>query len=228
MEQWGERNQLRSLLWRGNDTHGHSTLQIWVGFYKVWWNLSKHQIGWNADVFWFTVLLTKKYTCLIFIMILKEKLSQAFMQIGWMEDDFRNLTAKVWANLDNPIKRYDFSKVHYFCVCRPLRWHSSNICDVTTVQLSNGTVHNFFTKFHFSWKCIFPLLLYLGMLGLRWMCMHLWMNLIKRTIDIQEQLKNCANLCTKSMESCPLVISHILAEFHPERATYTTLHNHFS
>ena len=27
------------------------------------------------------------------------------------------------------------------------------------------------------------------------------------------------------MESCPLVISHILAEFHPERATYTTLHN---
>ena len=41
---------------------------------------------------------------------LKEKLPQAFMQIGWMEDDFRNLTAKVWANLDNPNKRYDFSK----------------------------------------------------------------------------------------------------------------------
>ena len=39
--------------------------------------------------------------------------------------------------------------------------------------------------------------------------------------------KNCENLCTKSMESCPLVISHILAEFHPEMATYTTLHNHF-
>ena len=54
------------------------------------------------------------------------------------------------------------------------------------------------------------------------------MNLIKRTIDIQEKLKIVKNLCTKSMESCPLVISHILAEFHPERATYTTLHNHFS
>ena len=40
--------------------------------------------------------------------LLKEKLPQAFMQIGWMEDDFRNLTAKVWANLDNPIKKYDF------------------------------------------------------------------------------------------------------------------------
>ena len=36
------------------------------------------------------------------------------------------------------------------------------------------------------------------------------------------------NLCTKSMERCPLVISHILAECHPEMATYTTLHNHFS
>ena len=42
---------------------------------------------------------------------LKEKLPQAFMQIGWMEDDFRNQTAKVWANFDNPTKRYDFSKV---------------------------------------------------------------------------------------------------------------------
>ena len=40
------------------------------------------------------------------------------------------------------------------------------------------------------------------------------------------KIKNCENLCTKSMESCPLVISHILAEFHPERATSTTLHNH--
>ena len=123
---------------------------------------------------------------------LKEKLPQAFMQIEWMEDDFRNLTAKVWANLDNPIKRYDFSKVSLIlctCTCRHLRWHSFNICDVTTVQLSNGTIHKFFTKFYFSWKCIFPLLLYLCMLGLKWMCMHLWMNLIKRTIDIQEKLK---------------------------------------
>ena len=44
-------------------------------------------------------------------LLLKEKLPQVFMQIGWMEDDFRNLTPKVWANMDNPIKRYDFSKV---------------------------------------------------------------------------------------------------------------------
>ena len=87
-----------------------------------------------------------------------------------MEDDFRNLTAKFWANLDNPIKRYDFSKFHYFCVCRPLRWHSSNICDVTTVQLSNGTVHKFLQNYIFNENVSSLLILYLyfiGMLGLR-------------------------------------------------------------
>ena len=50
---------------------------------------------------------------------LKEKLPQAFMQIGWMEDDFRNLATKVWANLDNPIKRYDFSKVSLISCMSP-------------------------------------------------------------------------------------------------------------
>ena len=50
---------------------------------------------------------------------LKEKLPQAFMQIGWMEDDFRNLTAKVWANLDIPLKRYDFSKVSFISCMSP-------------------------------------------------------------------------------------------------------------
>ena len=63
----------------------------------------------------------------------------------WFEDDFRNLTAKLWANLDNPIKRYDFSKVSLI-LCM---WHSSNICDVTTVQLCNGTVHKFVQNFTF-------------------------------------------------------------------------------
>ena len=29
------------------------------------------------------------------------------MQIGWMESDFRNLTAQDEANLDNPIKSYE-------------------------------------------------------------------------------------------------------------------------
>ena len=43
-----------------------------------------------------------------------------------MEDDFRNITAKVWANLDNPVKRYDFSKV------------SLSLC--MSVALSDGTL----------------------------------------------------------------------------------------
>ena len=58
-------------------------------------------------------------TWMVSIIYLKEKLPQAFMQIGWMEDDFRNLTAKVWANLDNPIKRYDFSKVSLILCMSP-------------------------------------------------------------------------------------------------------------
>ena len=62
---------------------------------------------------WFT------YDPLTILPKLKEKLLQAFMQIGWMEDDFRNLTAKVWANLDNPIKRYDFSKVSLILCMSP-------------------------------------------------------------------------------------------------------------
>ena len=52
---------------------------------------------------------------------LKEKLPQTFMHIGWMEDDFRNLTAKVWANLDNSIKRYDFSKASLILCMSPSR-----------------------------------------------------------------------------------------------------------
>ena len=81
-------------------------------------------------------------------------------------------------------------------------------------------------KKYFSWKCIFLLLLYFGMLGLRWMCMHLWMNLIKRTIGIPIKLKIVKIYVQRQwIESCTLVRSHILAEFHRERATYTTLHN---
>ena len=63
------------------------------------------------------------------------------------------------------------------------------------------------------------------------MNVHAFMNeLDQKDYWYPRKMKNCENLCTKSMESCPLVISqwHILAEFHPQMATYTTLHNHFS
>ena len=89
--------------------------------------------------------------------IVKEEASPNTYADGGMENVFRTLTAKVWSNLDNPIKSYDFSKFfnYYYCllVCRPLRWHSATICDFTTVQLSNGTVYTFhrfllFKKIH--------------------------------------------------------------------------------
>ena len=55
------------------------------------------------------------------------------------------------------------------------------------------------------------------------------MNLINWTIDIQENIKKKNEiLYTKSMESCSLVISQILALFRLERATYKTLNNYFS
>ena len=61
------------------------------------------------------------------------------------------------------------------------------------------------------------------------MNVHAFMNeLVQKDYWYPRKIKHCENLCTKSMESCPLLISHILTEFHPERASYTTLHNHFS
>ena len=41
---------------------------------------------------------------------LKEKLPEAFMQIGWMEDEFKNLTAKDWANLVNQSRDMIFQR----------------------------------------------------------------------------------------------------------------------
>ena len=77
-----------------------------------------------------------------------------------MEGDFRNLTAKVWANLDNPVKRYDFSKVSLILCMSPSQMALFQYlwCHNSTTVYWNCTQN--FTKFHFSWKCIFPLLLY--------------------------------------------------------------------
>ena len=50
---------------------------------------------------------------------------------------------QIWIIQSRAIIYQSFGK---FLVCRPLRWHSATFCDVTTVQLSNGsdgTVHKF-------------------------------------------------------------------------------------
>ena len=48
-----------------------------------------------------------------------------------------------------------FQSFDSFFVCRPVRWHSATICDVTIEELSNGTVHQFH-KMLLSMKMYLP------------------------------------------------------------------------
>ena len=56
------------------------------------------------------------------------------------------------------------------------------------------------------------------------MNVHSWLNLTNMTIDIPEKL-TIVKFSAKSMESCYLVIAHILTEIRPDRATYKTSHH---
>ena len=59
-----------------------------------------------------------------------------------MEDDFRNLTTKVGANLDNPIEEIRFFKGFINSVYVALSGGTLLISVMSQhVQLSNGTVH---------------------------------------------------------------------------------------
>ena len=42
---------------------------------------------------------------------LKGKFPQTTMWIGWVESNFRNPSVEVWADLDNPFKRSDYTKL---------------------------------------------------------------------------------------------------------------------
>ena len=78
-----------------------------------------------------------------------------------MEDDFRNLTAKVWANLDNPFKRYDFFKDFINFVYVALSGGTLLISVMSQqYKLSNGTVHNFFFFFFTFHENVSPLFFY--------------------------------------------------------------------
>ena len=142
----------------------------------------------------------------------------------WMENDFRNVTAKVWANLNNPTKSYDFSKFLVTFLYAALSGGTVLISvNVTAVQLSNGTVHKFvFLKILFM-KMYLPSTFILRCVRAKMICMHLRLNYDRLDYWYPRKLENCEILCTKSMESCSLVISQMLAEFHLERATYKTL-----
>ena len=89
-----------------------------------------------------------------------------------------------------------FQSFDYFLVCCPLRWHSGAIiCDVTTEQLSNGTtcilVHIYTNFTTFFMKMYLPPFSYLGMLGLWWLCMHLWLKLHRPDYWYPRKIKTC-------------------------------------
>ena len=99
-------------------------------------------------------------------------------------------------------------------------------CDVT--KLHYCLMELYTQQFYFSWKYIFLLLLYLGMLGRRWMCMHLWMNLIKMNIYIPETLnKNWKSMykLDEELSSCDITFwqSSIQGGRHTQLCIITSL-----
>ena len=89
------------------------------------------------------------------------KLPQAFMQIERMDNEFRNLTAKVWGNLDNPIKSYELLKF-WLISCMPPSVMSQQ--------------YNCFSLFM---KMPLPSTFILRYVRAKMIVLHLWMNLIK-------------------------------------------------
>ena len=59
-------------------------------------------------------------------------------------------------------------------------------------------------------------------IGLRWICMHLWMNLIKRTINIQERKKE-ENLYVQSQWRVVLLWYHIFWQSSIQRGRHIQL-----
>ena len=126
------------------------------------------------------------------------------MQIEWMENDFRNLTTKVWENLDNPIKRYDFFKVL-------VNFLYAALSGGTVLISVNGTVHKFHNilTFHENASSLY---FYTYRYVRVKMIVHAFMiELNQLDYWYPRKNRNCEILCTKSMESSSSVISQILA-----------------
>ena len=67
-----------------------------------------------------------------------------------METDSRNLTAKVWGNLDSAIKTYDFKSFDKI-LCRPFGTVLNNVMSQQyNSPMGTRYIHYIFTKFHFS------------------------------------------------------------------------------
>ena len=117
--------------------------------------MNSFQKKFNLLVLWTTAHF--KY-CTFVVLSLKERLPQAFMQIGWMENNFRNSISKGFGQIWTIQSRSMIIMIFQ-------RWHSATLCDVTTVQLSNETVHAQKKKITYHENVYFPYFLYLGMLG---------------------------------------------------------------
>ena len=95
---------------------------------------------------------------------LKEKLPQAFMQIGWMEDDFRNLAnSKSLGKFGSSKQEIWFFKGFIIFVYVALSCDTlliSVMLQQYNCRMELYTIIFLNTTSHFSWKCIFPLLLY--------------------------------------------------------------------
>ena len=121
----------------------------------------------------------------------------------------RNLTVKVWANLDNPIKSYDFSKL-WLMSCMP-QWRKSE-ADHGVGGGGGGTPTLFFPTSTFS---LFFLVRYVRAK----MIVHAFMIELDQLVYwCPRQIKNGENLCTKSLESYFVVVSQILAEWPSRRS----------
>ena len=87
--------------------------------------------------------------------------------------------------------------------------HYNSLMELYNTNVTNFTLHENTSSLYFYTS--------LGMLELRWLCMHLWLNLINWSI-IKKNLK--IYTCTKSLESCSVVVYHrFWQSYRLERAT---------
>ena len=141
-------------------------------------------------------------------------------------NNFRNLTAKVWANFDNPIKSYDFPKF-WLIYCMPpsqVALCYNLWCHNRTTTVYNGTVQYTHISQIFSFHENIYSLYFYTLKKYRYrakMIVHAFM------IEL-DQLDYWYPRGKKrkffSCESCSLVTSHILAEFRSvQRGRHTKL-----
>ena len=130
-----------------NEIHLHRSLslldsEVLKCTYQIQLNSKSIMLGY-ADKLRYSLLKTSEKLRVA----LKEK---HLCRLSEWKNDFRNLTAKVRANLDNPIKSYDFSKFLVNFLYAALSGGTVLISVMSQqLQLSNGTVHKFYNIFTF-------------------------------------------------------------------------------